>query len=129
VNILLDTCTFNWILTDPKKLSAGVRELCTDEENNVHLSVISVWEIALKHSQGKMDLPAPLAKILLKEMVERLITGMAFTLQASLRSINLPFHHKDPFDRMLICQALAHDLVILTPDKNFRKYEGVKVVW
>lgn len=129
VNILLDTCTLIWILNGPQKLSPRARELWENQEHAFHLSAVSIWEIARKQSQKKLELPAPLEDILLKEMMERSVDGIALTVQASLKSTNLPYHHKDPFDRMLICQALAHDLTILTPDENFRKYKEVKVVW
>lgn len=129
MNILLDTCTFIWILNEPQEISPGARELWTNEDNMFYLSAVSIWEIARKHNRGKLDLPGPLKDVLLREMSSRAINGIAFTVQASLRSAGLPFHHKDPFDRMLICQALTNDLIILTPDEHFRKYEGVKVMW
>lgn len=129
VKLLLDTCTFIWMLQNPQKISPVVRDIWENRDNELYLSAVSVWEIARKYNKRKLHFPEAPEKIIMKEMELNELIGIAFTLQASLRSIDLPFHHRDPFDRMLICQALAHDLTILTPDTEFRKYEEVKVVW
>lgn len=126
--ILLDTITFLWIITDSKKLSQKAKRIFLDEKNKIYLSSVSVWEIIVKYKLGRLSLPDKPSIYIPKQ---RYIHGIS---QLSLRESdvteleNLPKIHNDPFDRMLICQALAQKLTILTPDKLIKLYP-VTTLW
>lgn len=128
MNILIDTVTFLWLTKNPELLSKKAFALCKDQENILFLSSISAAEMSIKHQLGKFLLPnAP--SIFIPE--QRNIHGIqALPLEegATLLLASLPQHHKDPFDRLLICQALAQDLTILSPYRHIRSYK-VKTVW
>jgi PIN domain nuclease of toxin-antitoxin system len=128
VNLLLDTCTFIWITTDSRELSDRARGLFVDPVNDVYLSTVSTWEIALKHGLGRLPLPEPADRFIPAERERHLIRTLALDEESALQLIRLPHLHDDPFDRMLICQAIVHGLALLTPDPWISKYP-VKSVW
>jgi PIN domain nuclease of toxin-antitoxin system len=99
-----------------------------DSENVLYLSAVSAWELTAKHANGKLPLPAAPA-VFIRECCEHYdIDTLPLTDEAVWQLPVLPPIHRDPFDRMLVCQALAHGLVILTPDENIRKYTA-PVLW
>ena len=124
---LLDTCTFLWAADDPEKLGRGARKVLEDE-SAVYASAVSAWEIQVKYGTGKLDLRRPPRAWWTSEL-ERL-GFMALPLEASAVFLlgALGEFHRDPFDRMLICQALYHGLVLLTPDPLIQEYP-VPVIW
>ena len=128
MNILLDTCTFLWIVTDAPELSARARELFQDPANGVYLSSVSAWEIAVKYVLGRLPLPEAPDRFVGPMRMSHGIEPLPLEEDAVLMLPRLPELHKDPFDRMLICQALAHQLVLLTPDALILQYP-VRVVW
>jgi len=128
VRILLDTCTFLWLVTDAPALSGTVRELFADVENEVYLSAVSTWEIALNHALGRLPLPGPPERYVPAQRAKHKIAFLPLHEEATLSLKRLPRIHKDPFDRMLICQALVHNLVILTPDPLVSQYT-VGTMW
>jgi len=116
---LLDSCTLLWATQNPKKLSPRLREVLENPEAVILVSAVSLWELSIKKSVGKLELP---------NQIESLVERYGFELlPLSLKSINrfmgLPWHHKDPFDRILIATAQAENLTICTTDKEFQKYE------
>ncbi|MBK8507598.1 MAG: type II toxin-antitoxin system VapC family toxin [Candidatus Competibacteraceae bacterium] len=118
MNILLDTCVFLWIVRDPKQLSANAHTLITDSAHTLYLSVISAWEIAIKHGLGRLPL-AELPHIYVPtERDKHDILSLDLHEAAVLELRRLPHHHQDPFDRMLIGQAIADGLTLLTPDSH-----------
>lgn len=120
--ILLDTCTFLWLTTDAAALSETARELFIDSGNEVFLSVVSGWEIAVKNGRGSLPLPGP-PEVWVPQMRERhAIQSLPLDEEAVLQLPRLPEHHKDPFDRMLVCQAIAGGMVLLTPDREITQY-------
>jgi PIN domain nuclease of toxin-antitoxin system len=126
--ILLDTCAFLWWVRDDAALSGKARELILNPENSVFLSSVSVWEMTVKHGLGKLPL-ADLPHIYIPtERKKHEIESLPLTEKAVLHLKSLPQHHKDPFDRMLICQAIEHDLTILTCDGLIVQYP-VNTVW
>lgn len=128
MRILLDTCTFLWITLDAPELSDRARALFTDPSNGVYLSTVSVWEITLKVSIGRLSLPEP-AGIFLRTQRERHgVESLPLDEETALHLPRLPRLHKDPFDRMLVCHALIHGLVILTPDDLVTRYP-VRTEW
>jgi len=118
LRLLLDTHLLLWWLTNSPSLSQQARELISDPRNTVFVSAVSLWEIWLKESLGKLRLPADFEKRLASEYFESLPLTAAQTRQVAL----LPWHHRDPFDRMLIAQARAENLMLLTVDDRVTAY-------
>lgn len=129
MRILLDTCTFLWITLDDSLLSSQARERFLDPENEVFLSAASAWEISIKYTLGRLPLPEPPDRFVPDQRRRHGIHPLALDEEATLREHHLPKLHKDPFDRILICQALAYGLIILTPDPLIRQYPVVQVDW
>jgi len=121
LKILLDTHILLWWLEDAPSLSAAAREILTDAENTIFVSAVSLWEIWLKQSLGKLRLPLDFTERLAAESFESLPLTSAQTRQVSL----LPWRHRDPFDRMLIAQAQVEKLVLLTSDEVLAGYSPV----
>ena len=128
MKLLLDTCTFLWIVSGSTDLSDKARQLFTDPENEVYLSAASAWEIIVKNQIGKLPLPGPPRDFIHKWRLRHQIKSIAIDELSVMELVHLPEYHKDPFDRILICQALAHGLIILTPDPLITKYP-VRVEW
>ena len=128
MNILLDTCTFLWIVADSPELSLNARRLFEDPANDVYLSVASAWEIIVKHNLGKLPLPELPHDFINNNRLSHRIETLPLDEAAVLQLSRLPEYHKDPFDRILICQAIAGGLVILTPDSHITNYP-VRTEW
>lgn len=128
MNILLDTCSFLWIISGSGELSATAREAFADPGNEVFLSAASCWEISVKWSLGKLRLPEDPARFLPEQRSQHYIEPLPITEQSVFHLAKLPHHHKDPFDRILICQAIEHSLVLLTPDPLITQYP-VRTAW
>ena len=128
MSILLDTCTFLWFTLEPDELSETALTLCKDPSNTLYLSPVSSWEIILKHGQGKLELGISPDEFIRIQRIAHFIEVLPFDESAALRQAGLGNHHKDPFDRMLVCQAMEHDLTLLTPDPMIRAYD-VKTDW
>lgn len=128
MKLLLDTCTFLWIVRGEKSLPGTVRSTFSEPENEIYLSVISVWEINLKYQLGKLPLPLPPEHFVPEQREKHFITSLELTEADILHLPNLPNVHKDPFDRMLVCQAIEQALTILTPDPLVRRYP-IRSLW
>jgi PIN domain nuclease of toxin-antitoxin system len=128
MNLLLDTCTFLWIISEPSQLSVSARQVFTDPGNRVYLSLVSAWEIAIKHSIGKLKLLQPPARLIPEQRSLHRIHPLPLREREALHQSTLPTHHRDPFDRMLVSQAALRRLVILTPDPLIRQYP-VATAW
>jgi PIN domain nuclease of toxin-antitoxin system len=122
MRILLDTCEFLWIVSGNAKLSPTVADAIRNPQNQVFLSVVSFWEIALKHSLGKLPLPESPAQFIPQQREKHLIAQLALDEAAAAQLSGLPVLHRDPFDRMLVCQAQAHGLTIASSDPLIRQY-------
>jgi len=128
LNILLDTCTFLWLISDSVELSQRAREIFQYDSASVFLSSVSVWEIVVKHALGRLPMPDPLAQFIIRMRALHEIEPLPLEEEAVLMLPKLPDIHTDPFDRMLVCQALANGLSLLTPDPLIRQYP-VSVTW
>ena len=128
MRILLDTCTFLWLITDDTALSAPARNAFVDPDNEVYLSAVSVWEIAVKHSLGKLPLPTSPERFIPNQRERHGITPLPLEEGAILYVSKLPLLHRDPFDRALVCQAIHHELTLLTPDPLIIQY-AVRTAW
>ena len=121
--LLLDTHTLLWWLDGGKLISEEARELIALKENLVFVSVVSAWEIAIKRSIGKIVCPGNLKQ----ELENHAFELLAVSLEDTEVLAELPFHHRDPFDRMLVAQAKRENLTILTRDIHIPRY-GVKCI-
>jgi PIN domain nuclease of toxin-antitoxin system len=128
MNILLDTCSFLWLVSDSTELSQNARLLFEDPANDVYLSVASAWEIIVKHNLGKLPLPELPHAFIKNNRIRHRIDTLPLDETAVLQLSRLPEYHKDPFDRIIICQAIAGGMVILTPDTHISRYP-VRVEW
>lgn len=127
MKLLADTQVVLWSATDPQRLAASARAAIEDGANELSVSIVTAWEIAIKQSLGKLDLPAP-AEQWLPEVLRR--TGFEVAeigLAAALRVRALPWHHRDPFDRLLIAHALEDGYTIITHDATLATY-GVPIL-
>lgn len=124
--VLLDTHVLLWMLFDDSKLSERAIEALNQRE--CCASIASIWEIAIKISLGKLKLPKTVREI----YDECLNMGIAFreiTVEACIRLQELPWIHRDPFDRIIISQAMAENLSLITHDGNIHRYDGVDIIW
>ena len=128
MNILLDTCSFLWLVSDSDELSLTARRLFEDPVNDVYLSVGSAWEIIIKNNLGKLPLPELPHNFIKNNRIRHRIESLPLDEAAVLQLSRLPEYHKDPFDRILVCQAIAGGMTILTPDSHISCYP-VKVEW
>ncbi len=122
MRLLLDTHVFIWWDSDPDQLSAEARQLCQHAENTLVLSVVSVWEMQIKHQLGKLTLHKPLPTLIQSQQQTNKIEILQVQLAHVYALEDLPSHHKDPFDRLLIAQARAEGLVLLSMDSVFQEY-------
>ena len=127
MKILLDTHTFLWFLGGASELSKSARTLIENLENEKYISIASFWEIAIKNSLGKLTLDVPFAE-LKAEAVKNSFQILPITFEDTLQLNTLPFHHRDPFDRIIISQSKENNLVLLSCDSNFSLYD-VNLFW
>ena len=125
---LLDTHTFIWLNGKSSKLSLRAADICSDRTNQLLLSIASVWEIQIKIQLGKLELPASLGEILTAQQATNSIQLLNIELSQIFELASLPYHHKDPFDRLLIAQARIEGAQFITNDPHIAKYP-VPVVW
>jgi PIN domain nuclease of toxin-antitoxin system len=128
MKLLLDTCTFLWIVAGAPELSDRARIAFTAPDNEVFLSAVSAWEIAVKNDLGRLPLPSPPSDFVPTMRQQHGIAPLALSEDAALLLGTLPAFHRDPFDRMLICQATVEGLVLLTPDEQIASYP-VRTLW
>ena len=128
MKLLLDTHTFIWWDSDPAKLSKNAMSSCQNPENTLILSVVSIWEMQIKLQLGKLQLNQPLPEIIDSQQKQNNIQFLSVTLDHVLALDNLPFHHKDPFDRLLIAQAIVENAVLVSVDSKFTNYP-VQLIW
>jgi len=122
MRILLDTCTFLWIIRGKPEASRTALTLFSDVNNETFLSSVSAWEIAVKHRLGKLPLGDVPVRYVPAERDKHGIESLPLAEADTLVLDKLPMLHHDPFDRMLICQAIANQMVILTPDPLITQY-------
>jgi PIN domain nuclease of toxin-antitoxin system len=122
MRILLDTHIFLWFISGDARLSKDVRDAIRDPDNEVYLSAISVWEAIVKYQLGKLPLPEHPETYLPKQRDLHQIPSLDLNESSVLQLAKLPTLHRDPFDRMLICQALQNGLTIATVDTAVRAY-------
>lgn len=125
---LLDTHTFLWLAAEPEKLSASVRAIVAEGANALLLSAASGWEVALLWKLKRIDLPEP-PEVFVPSAIQALgITPRPIAFDAAISAATLPLIHRDPFDRILVAEALKNGFTILTQDQTLSRY-GVSTLW
>ena len=120
---LIDTHILLWMASEPKKLSRKIRDLISHEENEIYFSVAGIWELAIKISLGKLSIGINLEDFIQIQILDNGIFLLPIKKEHIFPLIRLPFHHRDPFDRLLISQAQTENLTILSADKIFKTYK------
>ncbi|MCX7117435.1 MAG: type II toxin-antitoxin system VapC family toxin [Legionellales bacterium] len=128
MRVLLDTHAFLWTATGAPQLSVLATEVFLDPQNELYLSVASIWEIAIKCSLGKLIFHTPIESYILDLLQENSIHLLSIDFRHVIRVSSLPFHHRDPFDRLLISQAIEEKIALLSCDSIFDNY-GVERLW
>ncbi len=128
MKVLLDTHAFLWSITGDDRLSKTAEEIFLDPDNNLFFSAASFWEICIKMSLGKLSLKRGWFKTIQEEMRINAVQWLPVEMQHCVELTKLPFHHRDPFDRMLIAQAMAEDLQLLSRDGRLSAYE-IELIW
>jgi PIN domain nuclease of toxin-antitoxin system len=121
MRLLLDTHIFLWYITGDERLPTSFRQ-AIEESQSAYLSVVSLWEATIKYQLGKLPLPEPPHPWLAVQGEQHGIESLPLDKAAVARLSTLPLHHRDPFDRMLVCQALEHKLLIVTVDSMLSQY-------
>ena len=122
MTLLVDTCTFLWLVADHPRLSATARDECRDPQNLVYLSALSALEIAIKYRLGRLPLPESPRRYVSRQREALEIEPLPLDEEAAVHEALLPAYHADPFDRGLISQAILGGMTIVTPDESFSHY-------
>jgi PIN domain nuclease of toxin-antitoxin system len=123
VKLLLDTQCWLWMAAEPARFGAAARRHLQDGRNELCLSSVSAMEISIKYSIGKLPLHIPPAEFLPSLMNFGRVSLILLNIDHAIRLASLPFHHRDPFDRLLIAQAQVENLRLMTADEKFRSYD------
>ena len=123
MRVLLDTHVWLWMWGDPERLRNEARTIVEDPDSELNVSAVSAWEIATKHAAGRLRLPTPAHEWLTDARHRRDVTELPITFAHAIRAGNLPPHHPDPFDRMLVAQAQVENLVLVSADPKVAAYE------
>jgi PIN domain nuclease of toxin-antitoxin system len=126
VRLILDTATFIWAVTSPERLSRAAMSALRKGSAVREISVVSLSEIAVKQTRGKLTFGTADAMTGVADLRLRVLP---YAAEHALRVFELPAHHVDPFDRQIIAQALVEDVPVVTPDESFKRYEGLRVIW
>ena len=128
MKLLLDTHIFIWLIDNDRRLSKQYRQIIQDPNNEKFLSVVSIWECAIKYQIGKLNLPSSPETYLPVERRKHLIKTLTVDENSIVSLVNLPLLHKDPFDRLIMAQALQHNLTIMTEDKLILAYPDIPLL-
>ena len=128
MKLLVDTHTLLWAIDSPERLGNRAREALTDPRNRISFSTVSLWEIAIKVSVGRLDLRADWPD-LIESARRHLRASWLFLEPGHCHKVgDLPWHHRDPFDRMLVAQAIAEGMTLISRDRSMPRY-AVRVLW
>ena len=128
MRVLLDTHAFLWWVDDAPTLTRRAGNVLANPANECWFSLVSCWEMAIKISLGKLRLPGTIQRFIPEHLAANAFRQLSIDFRHVTRVATLPFHHRDPFDRLLAAQALEEDCAIVSADPIFRKY-GVKRIW
>ena len=125
---LLDTVVWVWSVWEPDRISRKAHEVMNDLDQEIFLSAVTAWEVAIKSGSGKLVLPEVPTTYVPRRMIEQGLRPLPVSHQHALAVFNLPNHHRDPFDRLLIAQAKIENMVLISSDKLFEQYD-VPLLW
>ena len=128
MTLLVDTCTFLWLVSDDPRLPLRARTQCRAPSNDVYLSALSVWEITIKYRLGRLPLPESPVSFVTDRRRRLQIEPLPYDERDAAHDILLPPYHRDPFDRGLVSQAILRGLTIVTPDQSIARYPA-PVLW
>ncbi len=128
MRVLLDTHAFLWAITDNTRLTKKARKCFLNEENKLFLSLASVWEIAIKASLDRLEFTKPIDELLPDQIRSNDISLLHIEMGHVLRVAKLPFHHRDPFDRLLVAQSLVENMPLLSADNHLDFYD-INRIW
>jgi PIN domain nuclease of toxin-antitoxin system len=128
LRVLLDTHSLLWLVTDDPRLSDTARDTFLNTDNELLCSAVVGFEIAVKHSLGKLELAEPPRTFIDNRIRNNALTPFPISMAHAVRVADLPFHHRDPFDRLLTAQALEEDLPVLSADEILSAY-GIRRIW
>jgi len=128
VRALLDTHAFLWWIAGDERLSVHASQSIADGRNEIFVSAASIWEIAIKGRLGRLSIPGDPGRFIGGQIVENSFRGLPIVAGHALRVWELPDHHRDPFDRMLVAQAQVEGLALISRDQQVSRYD-VEVVW
>jgi PIN domain nuclease of toxin-antitoxin system len=128
VTYLLDTGVWLWSVGEPTRISSKAREVIVDTKQDVFLSAVTSWEVAIKAGSGKLHLPEPPDLYVPRRMASQGLRPLAISHQHALMVFALPVHHRDPFDRLLIAQAQVENMTLITAERMVERYP-VQVLW
>ena len=128
MNLLMDSHTVLWFGSDNPKLSPVAIDLIEDSRNQIFVSIASLWEIAIKISLGKLQIEQPLGEYVKTHLFSNDIQILPISQSHIMQVIMMPFHHKDPFDRMIVAQSLVENIPIIGIDAKFDAY-GIRRFW
>ena len=125
---LLDTGIWFWSIASEERINRVGREILRNSQVEIYLSAATSWELTIKARLGKLHLPSPPAQCIPTFMARQGLRSLPITHIHAVKVYDLPAHHRDPFDRLIIAQAMAEEMVVLTSDRVFKKYP-VEIVW
>jgi PIN domain nuclease of toxin-antitoxin system len=128
MRILLDTHTVLWWAGDIERLSTKARTILSDVQSDIFMSVVTVWEIAIKYHLGRLRMPISPEQFIAHLTAELQLTILPIEASHTFTAASLPFHHRDPFDRLLVSHAMYHNIPILTSDSVLPRYP-IQVIW
>lgn len=128
MSYLIDTITFLWFITDHAGLSSHAENLIQQPDNPIYLSVGSIWEMSIKVSLNRLEMPTPFNEFIDSQLIGNRIALLPIRSEHAAKLISLPFHHQDPFDRLLVAQALHEGYTLISKDEVFDTY-GVNREW
>jgi PIN domain nuclease of toxin-antitoxin system len=128
VRALLDTHAFLWWIAGDERLSGSASQAIADGKNEIFVSAASIWEIAIKARLGRLSVPGDPGQFIGGQIVENAFRGLPIVAEHALRVWQLPDHHQDPFDRMLVAQAQVEGLSLVSGDAMVARYD-IEVVW
>lgn len=128
MNLLLDTHVFLWFIEGSTNLSDLARSLIENEQTQKFLSIVSLWEISIKIGIGKLDIGMIFIELVEKEILSNGILLLEIKIEHLDEFAKLPFHHKDPFDRLIVSQAIIEPIIVISKDQNFINYP-ITIMW
>jgi PIN domain nuclease of toxin-antitoxin system len=128
VRFLLDSGVWLWSIASPERINSRAYEVLRDDNNEVYFSAVTSWELSIKAGNRRLKLPAPPEECIPAFMAKQGLIPLAISHLHTVKVFDLPAYHRDPFDRLLIVQAMVEGMTILTNDREFERY-AVDVVW